>query len=167
MAVLRCLLALFLIFPAAFAHAHMGRTIQLFHPDGVEESLAANIVAAYMGEQMGREIVAKGRGRAASCLEGILEKESPMALLPENVWTGSRAGLTRVGPTVRMGEARYVLIMGQEAAGQLQFSLVPRYLATLTEVLKGMDLERWIGSVRRGSGARKVALDLLREGDIL
>lgn len=167
MAVLRCLLTLLLLSAGTPVQAHMGRTIYLLYPEGADESLAANIVAAYMGEQMGREILAEGRKGTASCLDGVIARESPMALVPADGWESGPSGLVKMDPAIRVGTSRYVLIMGQEAAGQLQFSLVRQYLSVLSAGLDGKDLDRSIDLVRRGSGARKVALDLLREGDML
>lgn len=167
MAVLRWLLTALLLSAASASYAHMGRTIQLLYPDGVEESLAANLVAAYMGEQMGREIVVESRRGPTACLDGILAREAPMALVPEDEGRGARDGLVRMGDPVRVGSRIYVLIMGREAADQLRFSLVSTYLRTLSERLAGIDPGAAISSIEGGSGARKVALDLLRKGDII
>jgi hypothetical protein len=57
--------------------------------------------------------------------------------------------------------------MGEDAASNLQFSLVPRYLARLSEGLTRLDLEDGLTRVRSGEGPRKVALDLLREADLI
>ena len=168
MAVLRTgLLLLLLLSGASSAVAHMGRSIAFLCPEGRLPELTAHIVAAYMGEQMGRDMDVSTRENPARCLSSILDREAPMALIPESDWNSGSEGLVEVGYFRPDGGAAFVLVMGEEAAANLQFSLVPRYLAKLSEGVNRRDLEDGSIKVGGGEGPRKVALDLLREADLI
>ena len=147
--------------------AHMGRTINFLCPAGPENELAANMAAAYMSEQMARDVKVVVHDKAARCLDGIRGHEGPIALVPMAQWPGDDAALVRFDPSLQVGGTVFVLVMGREAAGQLQFSLVSRYLSRLEDSLPGMDINRGLERVRGREGARKVALDLLRKADVL
>lgn len=168
MVVLRLLLSLCLLLGWSFpASAHMGRTITFLCPTGTLNEVAANMTAAYMGEQMARNVKVVAHDGTIRCLDGIRDHEAPMALVPEDRWTGDDEALVRVGDSLQVAGTVFVLVMGREAAGQLQFSLVPQYLLRLENVLSGIDISNGLEKAGNGEGARKIALDLLREADLL
>ncbi len=158
---------LLLVSCAATALAHMGRSVAFLCPEGPVPELAAHIVAAYMGEQMGRDLKVSTRENPARCLGSILDRQAPMALIPEAGWSDKYKGLVRVGDFLTADGTVFVLVMGEDAASNLQFSLVPRYLVRLSEGLARWDLEDASKRVRNGEAPRKVALDVLREADLL
>jgi len=167
-AFLRIGLLLLLMFSgASTVAAHMGRTIAFLAPEGHLPELAGYVVASYIGEQMGRDMDVSTRETSARCLDSILHREAPMALIPETDWNDGNTALVRAGDFRPVGGVVFVLVMGEEAAGNLQFSLVDRYLAKLSEGLNRQELEDGSERVRDGEGPRKVALDLLREADLI
>ena len=168
MAVLRVgMLVLLLLTSASTVFAHMGRSIVFLSPEGHPFEFAAHVVAAYIGEQMGRDMDVSTREDSVECLDSILGREAPMALIPEADWTSGSGVLVRVGDFRPAGGTIFVLVMGEEAAANLQFSLVSRYLTKLSEGMSQRYLEDGLTRVRSGEGPRKVALDLLREADLI
>lgn len=168
MVVLRVAVALLMMVSCATtAFAHMGRSIAFLCPEGPLPELAAHVVAAYMGEQMGRDIEVSTRENPTGCLDSILDRQAPMALIPEVGWSNKHKGLVRTGDFLPADGMVFILVMGEDAASNLQFSLVPRYLDRLSEGLTRLDLENGSTRVKKGEGPRKVALDLLREVDLL
>ena len=151
---------------AATLWAHHGRTLVLVHQPGPLHSLAANLVAAYVGEQMGRSVKAQEKDTAEECLGAILDREAPMGLVIETDWN-PREGLALVGPPFTAASVTYRLVMGTDISSDLSFSLVPDYLTRLGSVLVGMDLSGDIEKVRGGKGARGLAERILREADLL
>lgn len=149
------------------ASGHMGKGIDFLSPEGHGAELAAHVVAAYMGEQMGRDIKVKVRKNPEECLESLFVREAPIALVHEQDWEAGYRGLVKSGEFLPGNGPRFVLVMGEEAAANLQFSLVQKYLARLSEGIGQSDMEEGIRRVRGGEGPRKVALDLLREADLL
>jgi len=147
--------------------AHTGRSITFLCPAGTLNEVAANMVAAYMGEQMARNVKVVRHDGTVRCLNGIRDHEAPIALVPEDQWPGDDEAVVQVGGSLRVAGTDFVLVMGKDAARQLQFSLVPRYMSRLAKVLPGMDMFPGLEKVRKGEGARKVALDLLRKADVL
>lgn len=149
------------------ASAHLGPSVTLLCPEGALNEIAANIVAEYMGEQMARNVKVVKHIDTARCLNGIRDHEAPIALVPGDQWPGDDEIVVHVGGPLRIAGTDFVLVMGRKAARRLRYSLVPRYMARLAEVLTGTDISPGLEKVRKGEGARKVALDLLRKVDLL
>ncbi|TNF49962.1 hypothetical protein EP232_01075 [bacterium] len=167
MAFLRIAVILLLVSCVATAFAHMGRSIVFLCPEGLLTELAAHVVAAYMGEQMARDIEVSTRENPTGCLDSIRDRQAPMALIPRADWSEDQEGLVRVGEFLPANGTVFVLVMGEEAASNLQFSLVSKYLTRLSEGLTRRDIEDGSTRVGKGEGPRKVALDLLREADLV
>lgn len=143
--------------------AHMGKTVPIVHAGGPAAALAGNVVAAYFGEQMGRETSLFVKSDVWECLQTIVDKEGPMAVIPVVPREEIPDGVVIVLPGIDTGEAVFTLVMGSDAKGELQFSLVPRYMEKLASKLSPAAWEKGLARVRAGEGVRKVALDMLRE----
>lgn len=151
---------------SAQAH-HMGRTIPIVHSGGQAAALAGHIIAAYFEEQMGRDTALLEKAGVQATLEQITDRQAPMAVVPVVPREQIPGDIVIVLPGLDTGEGVFTLAMGSEAKKDLQFSLVPRYMEKLSERLS---LEAWkigLERVKTGEGVRKVALDMLREGDLL
>jgi hypothetical protein len=145
----------------------MGEAVPIAYIEGPEAQFAAYVIAAYFGEQMGRETRLVPGATVTVCLDMLRSGRSPMAvldMLPEN---HDLAGLTVVDPVLPVGGKTGMLVMGEEASKQLQFSLVPMYMEKLENRLSFRDWETGLARVRFGEGARKVALEMLREKDLI
>lgn len=147
----------------------MGRAVPIMHSSGetIQGHLAAQVVASYFEEQMGREMELLGKSSVEECLGLILDKKAPMALVPEMPMDRIPAGVVVVLPGLNTGDGIFTLVMGSDAGQDLQFSLVPRYMERLSS---GLSYDAWTKGIVRingGEGVRKVALDMLREANLL
>ncbi|MDF1535370.1 MAG: hypothetical protein P1S46_02575 [bacterium] len=168
MALLRFFLtAVFLAVTAVPAPGHhMGKSVPIAHSGGPVADLAGNVVAAYFEEQLGRDTELFTRSSVEECFRDITEKEAPMALVPVVPRDRIPDGIVIVLPGIDTGQGVFTLAMGSDARGELQFSLVPRYMEKLGSGLSSEAWEKGLARVKAGEGARKVALDMLREGDL-
>jgi len=116
---------------------------------------------------MGRETELVPLTSAALCLEAVRKREFPMAVVPGTVRVGLPEGLQILDGFLGAPGRTFVLVMGSDARKKLEFSLVQRYMDTLTKKLGPEDWERAEDRVRKGEGVRGVALDILKEKDLL
>jgi hypothetical protein len=150
------------------AHAHhMGRTIPIVHSGGQAAALAGHIVAAYFEEQMGRDTALSEKAGVQATLEQITGRQAPMAVVPVISREQTPGDIVIVLPGLDTGEGVFNLAMGSEAKKDLQFSLVPQYMEKLSKELSPEAWKKGLERVKAGEGVRKVALDMLREGDLL
>jgi len=165
---LACLqVAVLALLPAGTAGHSMGEAVPVAYIEGQDKGFAANVVAAYFGEQMGREIRLIPGESGQECLEMLRSGMAPMAVLDQIPGSGSLKGISVAGQVPVAGRASAVLVMGEDAGKQLQFSLVPMYMEKLKSVLAAEDWEKGLARIRRGEGVRKVALDMLRGKDLI
>lgn len=151
---------------ATRAGAHMGRVIPLCSAQGENAALVANIVSAYIGEQLGRNVRVVNAPDDESCLAEIEARKAPMTLV--NSGTDIGKGIyVQVGPVMSTSVGSYRLVMGKEAANRLIYSLMPDYLAMLSESFGTLSLKEALRDVRSGKGPKKVAIDLLMKADLL
>ena len=163
------LLALFLLM-AVPAHGHkMGRPVPIGYSGGdlPQAHLAAQVVASYFAEQMGRETVLVEMGDVEELFEQIVTRKTPMAVVPFVPADEVPEGVVYVFRGFDTGVGIFDLVMGREAREDLQFSLVPRYMELLSSRLTYDAWEKGIIRVSGGEGVRKVALEMLREADLL
>jgi hypothetical protein len=150
------------------AHAHhMGRTIPIVHSGGQAAALAGHIVAAYFEEQMGRDTALSEKAGVQATLEQITGRQSPMAVVPVVPREQTPGDIVIILPGLDTGQGVLTLVMGREAKKDLQFSLVPRYMEKLSEKLSVEAWAKGLERVKTGEGVRKVALDMLRESDLI
>ena len=147
----------------------MGKAVPILHSSGdtIQGRLAAQVVASYFEEQMGRETVLSGKSSAQECLGLILDKKAPMAVVPEIEQDWIPVGVVVVLPGLNTGGGIFTLVMGSDARQDLQFSLVPRYMELLSSRLSRDAWAKGIVRINSGEGVRKVALDMLREADLI
>lgn len=170
MALLRGFLVIVVCIAAAPVHGHhMGRTVPIgFSDSGFPHvHLAAQVIASYFEEQMGRNMELSAEISMEKCLDSILAKEMPMAVVPLLPAEKMPDGVVVVIPGIDAGKGIITLVMGTEAKQNLQFSLVPKYMEKLADKLSTADWEKGLARVDSGEGVRKVALDMLRESDLL
>jgi hypothetical protein len=156
------------------ALAHMGPSFPLAHGAGEESALMAQVVASYLAEQMGRDVVLAERATSAGALAAVKGREAPVAVVTQQEWAlqgeggGEGAGaLVATGPAIPGPGGGFRLVAGREAAAQLSFSLLPAYADRLARATAGWDWARALTRVRDGEGRRRVALDLLRAADLI
>lgn len=168
MAFLRTFLAAAVVLAACSVQAHhMGRVIPVGYSGQGAIPLAAHVIASYFEEQMGREMELSAENSIEKCIGSIIEKRAPMAVVPLQKAEDLPEAVVVVLPEINAGQGIITLIMGREAKKDLQFSLVPKYMEKLAEKLSPADWERGMARIDSGEGIRKVALDMLREGDLL
>ena len=150
------------------AHGHyMGRTVPIGYAGNGPVHLVAQVIASYFEEQMGRETELSVESSVEECIQTIIKKEAPMAVVSLGVNDGVPDGIVRVTPGLNAVDVTITLIMGADARRDLQYSLVPKYMENLNRLI---EQEAWIKALNRvknGEGVRKVALDMLREADLL
>ncbi|UCG38132.1 MAG: hypothetical protein JSV00_07995, partial [bacterium] len=125
------------------------------------------VVAAYFGEQMGREFTILEKETQAECLGAVISLQAPMALSQFQFPGSPPEGVRRVGDGLEAGGRVLVLVLGDQAADRLDFSLVPLYMEKLAAGLAPGDWEEGLAMLRSGAGARKTALKMLRKRDLL
>ncbi len=94
--------------------AHMGKTVPIVHAGGPAAALAGNVVAAYFGEQMGRETELSAESSVKECFQAIMEKEAPMAVVPLGNDEGVPAGIMGITPVLNIGKKTLTLVMGSD-----------------------------------------------------
>ena len=90
-----------------------------------------------------------------------------MAVVPlgnDDVVPGGIVGIT---PALKAGKVTITLVMGADARKNLQYSLVPKYMEKLNQLIEPEAWLRALDRVKNGEGVRKVALDMLREADLI
>jgi len=145
----------------------MGRVIPLLHEDGDRSTLASHVFAAYVGEQMGAEIRPRLVNKGESVSELLKAREAPWVLKILGFKTRPLWDLVEVEPHFVVVDKDAVLFMTVESRKDLKFSLLPRYIE---KILTGFDHKDWeagLNRVKAGEGVRKVALDMLREADLI
>ncbi len=148
------------------ADAHTGRIIPLCCGSDYESRLIANLVSSYISEQMGRDVRVVNAATEDLCFVEMQMEKAPLSVL-KNQNTAENDIYVKVGPVLISPFGDYVVVMGQKASEKLIFSLVPQYLARLSEAFGSLHLGEALQKVKSGEGARKVAIDVLREADLL
>ena len=165
---LRYMLAAAVCLVAVPSYGHyMGKVVPIGHTGERSVHLAAQVIASYFEEQMGRETELSVESSVEECIQTIIKKEAPMAVVSLGVDEGVPDGIVRITPGLNAGNVTITLIMGAGAQRDLQYSLVPKYMENLNRLI---EQEAWIKAlnlVKNGEGVRKVALDMLREADLL
>lgn len=152
----------------AYGH-HMGRAFPICYADSglPQAEFTAQVVVSYFEEQMGREMELSAESSIEKCLSSIVDKKVPMAVIPVFPVNRIPQGVIVVTPVIDTGKETFFLVMGRTAKTDLQFSLVPRYLELLSSKLTNDMWEKGLVRVSSGEGVRKVALEMLREADLI
>ncbi len=148
------------------AEAHTGRIIPLCCGSDYESRLIANLVSSYIGEQMGRDVKVVNAADEGLCFVEMQTEKAPLAVL-KNRNTAGNDIYVKVGPVLKTLLGDYIVVMGQKASEKLIFSLVPQYLERLSQTFGSLPLGEALRRVESGEGARKVAIEVLREADLL
>lgn len=168
MAFLRFFTAFAALLAAVPVHGHsMGRSVPIGHSGSEALRLTANVVASYFEEQMGRETTLVEEPSPVLCIESLRDREFPMAVVPEDATQGLPDDLVVLGKRLGPPGLEAVLVMGADAVKRLEFSLVTDYLESLARGLAPSHWKRALERVQAGEGARGVALDMLREADLI
>jgi len=150
------------------AHGHyMGRSVPIGYTGERSVHLVAQVVASYFEEQMGRETKLVKAGSLAQCLQSVRDREFPMAVVPNAAERELPEGVVELDGLSGVPGRGVVFIIGSDARAKLEFSLVPGYLSKLSRSLMPADWEKALERVEAGEGVRGVALDMLRERDLL
>ncbi len=150
------------------AHGHyMGRSVPIGYTGEGSVHLAAQVIASYFEEQMGRGTELSIESSVEECFQTIIEKEAPMAVVSLGVDDVVPGGIVRITPGLNTGKVTITLVMGTGARRNLQYSLVPKYMEKLSKRLAQADWEKALERVEAGEGVRGVALDMLRKADLL
>jgi len=162
------LLSLAVLLVAIPAHGHYGgRIVPIGYTGEGSVHLAAQVIASYFEEQMGREMELSVESTVEECFQTINRKKAPMAVVPlgnDDVVPGGIVGIT---PALKAGKVAITLVMGADARKNLQYSLVPKYMENLNQLIEPEAWLRALDRVKNGEGVRKVALDMLREADLI
>jgi len=146
---------------------HMGRSVPIGYTGEGSVHLAAQVVVSYFEEQMGRETKLVITSSSTECLQSIIEKEFPMAVVPAAAAGDLPDGVVRLNGILGPPGREAVLVIGSDARKKLEFSLVQRYLDILSKRLEPGDWEKAAARVEAGEGVRGVALEMLREADLI
>ena len=165
---LQYLLVTALWLAAVPAHGHrMGRSVPIGYTGGGSVHLAAQVIASYFEEQMGRETRLVETASLARCLQSVREREFPMAVVPSSAAGELPEGVIELEGVTGAPGRRAVFVMGSDARKKLEFSLVQEYLNRLSKSLAPADWARALERVEAGEGVRGVALEMLREKDLI
>ena len=165
---LRYLLPAAVCLMAIPAQGHfMGRTVPIGYAGNGPVHLAAQVIACYFEEQMGRETELSVESSLEDCIQTIIKKGAPMAVVSLGVDDGVPDGIVRITPGLNAGGVNITLIMGAGARRDLQYSLVPKYMENLNRLIEQGVWLQALDRVNNGEGVRKVSLDMLREADLL
>ena len=168
MALLRSLLLAAVWLIAVPAHGHyMGRSVPIGYTGNGSVHLAAQVIASYFEEQMGRETKLVETGSSAECIQSVREREFPMAVVPEAAAWDLPEGVAKLEGIFGVPGQTVVFVIGSDARKKLEFSLIPIYLDKLSTMLAPADWEKALARVEAGEGIRGVALDMLRERDLI
>jgi hypothetical protein len=149
------------------AHGHMGRSLPIGYTGEGSVHLAAQVIASYFEEQMGRETKLVEAGSLAKCLQSVRDREFPMAVVNYAEARELPDGVIKLEVTLGAPGRSVVFVIGSDARKKLEFSLVPGYLNRLSRSLAPTDWEKALTRVEAGEGVRGVALEMLRERDLL
>jgi len=163
------LLVFFMLLPVSVQGHNMGKPVPIGYTgsDLPQAHLAAQVVACYFGEQLGREVELVRSDSLARCVEWVRNREFPMAVVPAGAAEDLPEGVRMLGGVLGAPGRSFVLVMGSDARQKLEFSLVQRYMDTLSGRLGPADWEKADERVQAGEGVRGVALDMLREKDLI
>jgi hypothetical protein len=159
-----------MVLSAAAVQAHpMGRSVPVAYTgsDIPQARLAAQVIASYFEEQMGRRVDLVEAAGITELFEQVLMRKAPMAVVPVLPAAEAPEGVVYVHPGLDTGAGIFDLVIGADAMKELQFSLVPRYMELLSS---GLDHDAWVKGivmVNSGEGVRKVALEMLRAADLI
>ena len=165
---LRYLLPAVVCLVAVPAHGHyMGKAVPIGFTGEKSVHLAAQVIASFFEEQMGRETKLVVTGSSSQCIQSVRDREFPMAVVPEAAEGVLPEGVLKLEGTLGAPGLRVIFIIGSDAREKLEFSLVQRYLDSLSEGFKPADWEKALARVQAGEGIKSVALDMLREADLI
>ena len=159
-------IAVLALLPNSASGHRMGEAVPIAFVEGSETGFAASVIAVYFSEQMGKEIGLVPGKSSQKCLDMVRTGIAPMAVL-DRMPAHTIRDVVVVEPVLAKGGEAAVLVMGERAVRQLQFSLVPRYMEKLGNVLDAADWELGLARVRAGEGIRKAAIDMLRDKDLI
>jgi len=150
------------------AHGHYGgRPVPIGHTGEGSVHLAAQVIASYFEEQMGRVTKLVEKGSPAECIQSVRDREFPMAVVAYVAAGGLPEGVLKLDGTLGVPGQSVFFVMGSDARRKLEFSLVPGYLERLSKKLAPADWEKALARVEAGEGVRGVALEMLRRADLL
>lgn len=153
---------------AAPAHGHyMGRSVPIGYTGEGSVHLAAQVIASYFEEQMGRETELFIKSSVEECFQTIIGRKAPMAVVSLGTDYGVPGGIVVITPGLNAGKVTVTLVMGAGARQDLQYSLVPKYMENLNRLIDQGAWLKALDRVENGEGIKKVALDMLREADLL
>ncbi len=168
MAILRSLLLALVWLIAVPAHGHYGgRYVPIGYTGEGSVHLAAQVIASYFEEQMGRETKLVETGSPAECIQSVRDRDFPMAVVPDAAAVDLPEGVVKLEGTLGASGRKIVFVMGSDARKKLEFSLVQGYLDRLSKRLVPADWENALARVEAGEGIRGVALEMLRERDLI
>jgi hypothetical protein len=145
----------------------MGRSVPIGFTGERSVHLAAQVIASYFEEMMGRETELVETVSPARCLQSVRDREFPMAVVPSAAARELPEGVIELEGMVGAPGRRVVFLMGSDARKKLEFSLVPEHLNRLSRGLAPADWEKALKRVEAGEGVRGVALEMLREADLI
>jgi hypothetical protein len=150
------------------AHGHfMGKVVPIRYAGEMSVHLAAQVVASYFEEQMGRETELSAHNSVKECFKIILGKEAPLAVVSLAADDDIPDGIVAITPGLKAGKVNITLVMGAGARKNLQYSLVPKYMENLNSFIEQGAWQKALDRVKGGEGVRKVALDMLRSADLI
>jgi hypothetical protein len=153
---------------AAPAQGHyMGKVVPIGYAGNRPVHLAAQVIASYFEEQMGRDTKLVETGSRTRCIESVRDREFPMAVVPDTAEGVLPEGVLKLEGMFGAPGLRVIFIIGSDAREKLEFSLVQRYLDSLSKGLEPADWEKALARVEAGEGVRGVALEMLREADLI
>ncbi|MDF1525529.1 MAG: hypothetical protein RRA15_12440 [bacterium] len=158
--------AVCLVAVPSYGH-YMGKVVPIGHTGERSVHLAAQVIASYFEEQMGRETELVETGSPTRCIESVRDREFPMAVVPDTAPGVLPEGVLKLEGKFGPPGLTAIFIIGSDARKKLEFSLVERYLDSLSKGLEPVDWEKALARVEAGEGVRGVALDMLREADLL
>ena len=150
------------------AHGHyMGKTIPLLYEGGERADLASYVIASYIGEQMGAEIQPRPVLKGESVTQLLKIRKAPWVLRIQPTEARPYTGLVKVQPHFAVAGLDAVIYMTEESSKDLKFSLLSQYILKIRSGIDREDWETGLARVRAGEGVRKVALQMLREADLI
>ncbi len=158
--------AVCLVAVPSYGH-YMGKVVPIGHTGERSVHLAAQVIASYFEEQMGRETRLVETGSSSQCIQSVSDREFPMAVVADAAKGVLPEGVLKLEGMFGAPGLRVIFIIGSDAREKLEFSLVQRYLDSLSKGLESADWEKALARVEAGEGIRGVALDMLREADLL
>ena len=165
---LRYLLLALVWLMAVPAHGHYGgRYVPIGYTGEGSVHLAAQVIASYFEEQMGRETKLVETGSPAECIQSVRDRDFPMAVVPDAAAVDLPEGVVKFEGMFGVPGQTVVFVIGSDARKKLEFSLIPIYLDKLSKRLTPADWEKALARVEAGEGIRGVALEMLRERDLI